>query len=471
MRRRKFYSWLLVLAGSFSTCKPVWAAPQTKDESSPSVVGRCCERVCQTDAEGMSTVRLSSACYYDAEEVLAGLSDYLKQLRALRRIWQEAAHIAWAGDTEKARVLLSGQLPIPTSSRWRYVTAQHVKKLWFFDHRWRSSSEFANACLEMESPDLAVSYLLVLREKENGLDFARNLGLAEALVENRQYSQAKKILYRLIEQESSESWNKIVNRYLEGVSGLQDNRQPPLQMRINLFAKQQLGWFKGRLGPILWVADDPITYKALETLDLLFKEAHDTHGQKLVWQAMAVKGADSAQCARALLKLANRAYQEKDSQTAFALWQHVEDHYEGTQAWAEALLKAGSALQELKEYQRAIDTFKKIPPWARRRGVTGAKHSFSSGNYCHYAALEVSKCYEALGRYGEALRFAQQAKSKYPFRSFCGTCQDNHEAKTNKRIRRLAMRVYGYKILLAVILVFAAGVYCRFRTRRLNRVN
>ena len=53
------------------------------------------------------------------------------------------------------------------------------------------------------------------------------------------------------------------------------------------------------------------------------------------------------------------------------------------------------------------------------------------------ACISLAECYESLGDYGQALRYAHLADTTYPCRSGCGTCDDSMRNEAEKRVERL----------------------------------
>ena len=53
------------------------------------------------------------------------------------------------------------------------------------------------------------------------------------------------------------------------------------------------------------------------------------------------------------------------------------------------------------------------------------------------ACLGLAECYESLGDYRQALRYARLADTTYPCRSGCGTCDESIRAETRQLVERL----------------------------------
>ena len=67
-------------------------------------------------------------------------------------------------------------------------------------------------------------------------------------------------------------------------------------------------------------------------------------------------------------------------------------------------------------------------------------------NYSNRSAMAISECYEEMGQFRPALRYAWLAKTKYRYYSWCGTCISSANFAMNKRIAYLALRLSRVQI-------------------------
>jgi hypothetical protein len=74
-------------------------------------------------------------------------------------------------------------------------------------------------------------------------------------------------------------------------------------------------------------------------------------------------------------------------------------------------------------------------------------------NYSNRSAMAISQCYEAMGQFSPALRYAWLAKTKYRYYSWCGTCYNSANFAMNKRIAYLALRVSRLHIWAGILVL------------------
>jgi hypothetical protein len=87
-------------------------------------------------------------------------------------------------------------------------------------------------------------------------------------------------------------------------------------------------------------------------------------------------------------------------------------------------------------------------------------------NYSNRSALVISECYEAMGRFGAALRYAWLAKTKYRYYSWCGTCYGSANFAMNKRIAYLAFRVSRLQIWTGLLVLGFVAIRWKKSSRR-----
>jgi len=61
-----------------------------------------------------------------------------------------------------------------------------------------------------------------------------------------------------------------------------------------------------------------------------------------------------------LLKLANEAYKDKNYDRAVKLWGQIQTNYKGTNEWPKAVYNTGIALKQQKQFDKAIEVFRKL---------------------------------------------------------------------------------------------------------------
>jgi len=142
-----------------------------------------------------------------------------------------------------------------------------------------------------------------------------------------------------------------------------------------------------------------------------------------------------------LLREGNAAFRDDRPEEALTIWQCVIDDHPGTPAAETALLNVGGLLQSQGKYHEAIRVYRQIVPADQE---TPAKRESSEisfeGNGRHYACVRISVCFEALGEYSEAARYAQLARHQYREWDFCGVYLGWKEDQLDKRIAVLGER-------------------------------
>lgn len=128
-------------------------------------------------------------------------------------------------------------------------------------------------------------------------------------------------------------------------------------------------------------------------------------------------------------------YEAGHHEEALEEWRQIVEGYPYTTAWGSALFNTALDLRTRKCYREAILRFEEL----LGSGVDGC--AFRGNlmqpyqNFHNNACLEISFCYEALGDYPSALRFALLARDKYPLKSMFGTLDYYQDLK--ERIDRL----------------------------------
>ena len=105
-----------------------------------------------------------------------------------------------------------------------------------------------------------------------------------------------------------------------------------------------------------------------------------------------------------------------------------------------------------KNFRKAISYFDEVLQSHPNDREPGGNIMETNRNYSYRSALAISQCYEAMGGFGAALRYAWLAKTKYPYYSWCGTCYNNANFALNKRIAYLSVRVSRLQIWAGMLL-------------------
>ncbi len=176
-----------------------------------------------------------------------------------------------------------------------------------------------------------------------------------------------------------------------------------------------------------------------------------------------VSAACSEQNLTALLQSGNDAYLADDLGKADASWKAIAECPEGDASWPKAVFNLGQLKMKEGDFPSAIRYFDLVLQSHPNDKEPGGSLMETNRNYSHRSALQISECYEKLGNYRAALRYARLAKNRYRFYSWCGTCNRSAANAINLRIAYLTMQVAKFYALTFVVL---GGVFLARRKFR-----
>ena len=153
--------------------------------------------------------------------------------------------------------------------------------------------------------------------------------------------------------------------------------------------------------------------------------------------------ASQVKSAEAWLETGNGFYQSGDYKEAEAAWSKVRTCPETVSAWPKAVFNLGILEMNQAHYSTAIEYFHGMLRSHPNDKEPGGNIMEAYRNYSHRSVLGISQCYEKMGNYRQALRYARLAKTQYPYLSWCGTCLRSADFAQKKRIAYLAARLYG----------------------------
>ena len=157
-----------------------------------------------------------------------------------------------------------------------------------------------------------------------------------------------------------------------------------------------------------------------------------------------------------LLQHGNDAYVAGDHVTAASDWTRIRQCAAATPEWPKAVYNLGLLEMDRRNFPVAIEYFHAVIDSHPNDREEGGDITETNRNYTFRSAMAISECYESMGRYRDALRYARLAKTRYPFYSWCGTCTAGVSRMLNKRIAYLAVRTsraqfWGPFLLLGVV--------------------
>jgi tetratricopeptide (TPR) repeat protein len=146
-------------------------------------------------------------------------------------------------------------------------------------------------------------------------------------------------------------------------------------------------------------------------------------------------------CAGVYVDRGLRAYHAyRDYETALRWMRQACAVSADSMLWGDAQYSVGLILQDQKKYDDAIAAFNVIFPSNVNDHLLEEGNTEDCKNYRFKSALRVSECYESKNDLTHALEFAELAKTKYQFVSFCAFCQKRAREELDKRILMLQQK-------------------------------
>lgn len=131
------------------------------------------------------------------------------------------------------------------------------------------------------------------------------------------------------------------------------------------------------------------------------------------------------------------AFAQKDFAEAERLWREVIQKHPTSSQLGVAQYNVGYVLQERGKYDAAIAEYQKLLASKVNDKEPGSNIMEAYRNYRNKAAKQISRCYETQGLNRQALDWAIQARDKYPYLTWCGTCAMQEKEATDSNITRL----------------------------------
>jgi len=142
-------------------------------------------------------------------------------------------------------------------------------------------------------------------------------------------------------------------------------------------------------------------------------------------------------CANVRLERGLRAFTGKDYPKALTLLRQVCAEYPDALAYGDAQYSLALVLQQQGKFDEAVAEYGKIFPSKVRDHDLDPEKSDDCKNYRHRAALRIAECYAAKADFTQALSYAEQARDRYTFVSYCKTCLAENKAFVEGRIHEL----------------------------------
>jgi len=146
---------------------------------------------------------------------------------------------------------------------------------------------------------------------------------------------------------------------------------------------------------------------------------------------------ETVACANVYLERGMRAFGAKDYPAALVLFRKVATEYPGTPAWGDAQYSVGLVHQREGRNDEAILEYQKIFPSPVRDHDLDVNKSDDCKNYRNHTALRISECYVAKQDLKSALAYAEAARDKYTYVSYCKNCLRDAQENLARRIADL----------------------------------
>lgn len=157
------------------------------------------------------------------------------------------------------------------------------------------------------------------------------------------------------------------------------------------------------------------------------------------------------------------AFEAGDMAEAEVRWTEIRECAPGALEWPKAVFNLGLLEYRRYNFPRAITYFDAVLQARPDDKEPGGNLMQTNRNYSNRSAMAISECYEAMGQFGPALRYAWLAKTKYRYYSWCGTCYGSASVAMNKRIAYLVIRTLRLHIWAGLLVV---GIVMIWRKKR-----
>jgi tetratricopeptide (TPR) repeat protein len=171
-----------------------------------------------------------------------------------------------------------------------------------------------------------------------------------------------------------------------------------------------------------------------------------------------------------LLDEGNAAFEAGDVTTAEARWTEIRKCAPDSSEWPKAVFNLGLLEYRRSHFPQSISYFDAVLQSHPNDKEPGGSLMETNRNYSNRSAMAISQCYEAMGQFGPALRYAWLAKTKYRYYSWCGTCYSSANYAMNKRIAYLALRVSRLHIWTGVLVLGFVAIRWKKTGRRKTTV-
>jgi tetratricopeptide (TPR) repeat protein len=273
--------------------------------------------------------------------------------------------------------------------------------------------------------------------RDNSDPFAQAVCKSQDLAEDGKYAEAAAVLSALMNGQMEADWKQMLQTRIGILRKWHASARIELSDYRTFFLETGPQWFHNRTRPIaaLWKKEIGPEVERYFLIAALLAARHDSEGQVIVLSAIPdLSGVAKEAAADALLAVGNVLHGSGDLTGAQTNWSKVMLRYVGSPAWPEAVFNLGILCKEKKQYMEATALFNTLLE-------SKSKDMAAYREYSHSSALELSQCYEALGDYTNALKWAREAQTRYPSQSMCGTGAQEEKQLNEQRIGELQKKL------------------------------
>jgi len=307
-------------------------------------------------------------------------------------------------------------------------------------------SALVELCSDMRAYPATVQLLTRLRKTAAGKEATQDL-LAWRLLESGDRKAALKEYERKLAEEQVAVYQNYYKKQIEFI------RQRPanltnVQFAIDYVREHYLKGFEEHADYLSSLKELnrvlPYAKTAKESL-ALYQEmiknlsALDDEPGLVAWEDKLLNELKSDRDAGAAIYLARgvRAYRTKNIPEALADFRKVCAEHADSSSYGDAQYDVGLLLQEQRKYDEAIPEYAKLFTSGVNDYLVDPESTEDLKNYRHKAAARISECYEAKNDYAHALEYAQLARDRYQYLSWCKACLDTVHEELGKRIKDL----------------------------------
>ena len=302
-------------------------------------------------------------------------------------------------------------------------------------------------CSDLCAYDASLQLVSRLRKASSGEDEAPGPSLAWLLLESGKIKAALKEYQRKLAEEQVEVWKDYYKKQIELLQKRPANLTN-VEFALEFVREHYLkgydanaDWFsalKELKRALAFASNGKEIVRVRQNIIKGLAALEDQAGVE-AWEhkILAEFKSDREACAGVYVDRGVRAFKRKDFNEALSLFRKVAEDYPDTTLYGDAQYDVGLVLHEQQNYDHAISEYAKIFSSPVDDYAIDPDSSQDLKNYRYKAALRISECYEAQKDYTRALEYAEIARDRYRYLSWCKSCVQNVHSIMDERIKML----------------------------------